>query len=183
MCILKNYTKASPEIRLFDLAYVDIVVPYLAILYIVKPVYQISYSRLARACTSDKCNLLTRLCIHIYVVQNYLIRVVTEINILKFNLTCEFSVCHFTCLMPMSPCPESGSLLRLREIAICILLCIYQLNIALVLLRHLVCHGKYPVSSGRRHNYCIDLLTYLCNRHRKALVKRQECHKCSYGKP
>ena len=183
MCILKNYTKTSSEIRLPDLAYVDIVVPYLAVLYIIKPVYQIGYGRLARACTSDKCYLLTRLCIHIYVVQNYLIRIVTEVHILKFNLACKLPVCDLASLMPMSPCPESGSLLGLREIAICILLCIYQLNIALVLLRHLVCHSKYPVSSGSRHDYCIDLLTYLCNRHRKALVKRQECHKCSYGKP
>ena len=183
MCILKNYTKTSSEIRLPDLAYVDIVVPYLAVLYVVEPVYQIGYGRLARTCTSDKCNLLTRLCIHIYVVQNYLVRAITKVNILKFNLTCEFPVCHFTCLMPVSPCPESGSLLGLREIAICILLCIYQLNIALVLLRLLVYHGEYPVSSGSRHDYCIDLLAYLRHRHRKALVKRQECHKCSYGKP
>ena len=183
MCILKNYTKTSSEIRLPYLAYVDIVIPYLAVLYIIKPVYQIGYGRLARACTSDKCNLLTRLCIHIYVVQNYLIRIVTKVNILKFNLTCELSVCNLTCLMLMSPCPETGSLLGLREIAICILLCIYQLNIALVLLRLLVCHGKYPVSSGSRHNYGIDLLAYLGYRHRKALVERQKCHKGSYGKP
>ena len=182
MCILKNYTKTSSEIRLSDLAYVDIVIPYLAVLYIVEPVYQIGYGRLARTCTSDKCYLLTRLCIHIDVVQNYLIRIVTEVHILKFNLACELPVCDLASLMPMSPCPESGSLLGLREIAICILLCIYQLNIALVLLRLLIRHGKYPVSSGSRHDYGVDLLTYLCNRHRKTLVKRQECHKRSYGK-
>ena len=182
MCILKNYTKTSSEIRLPDLAYVDIVVPYLAVLYIIKPVYQIGDGRLARACTSDKCYLLTRLCIHIYVVQNYLIRIVTEVHILKFNLACELPVCDLASLMPMSPCPESGSLLGLREIAICILLCIYQLNIALVLLWLLIRHGKYPVGSSCSHDYGVDLLAYLCNRHRKTLVKRQECHKRSYGK-
>ena len=183
MRLLKNYTKTSSEIRLSDLAYVDIVVSYLAVLYIVEPVYQIGYSRLARACTSDKCYLLSRLCIHIYVMKNNLIRVVTKVNILKFNLACEFSVCDLTCLMLVSPCPKPGSLLSLCEITICILLCIYQLNIALVLLRLLVCHGKYPVSSGSRHDYGVDLLAYLRHRHRKALVECQECHECSYSKP
>lgn len=71
MCILQYDTERVAQV-IFDLVDVDAIVADFTILDIVETVDQVCDRGLSGTGTSDKCDLLTRCCIEVYIVSTIL---------------------------------------------------------------------------------------------------------------
>ena len=94
------------QISLFNLVYIDAVISYLAVCYIVEAVDKVSDGSLSSSGGADKGNLLTGCCKKIHIVQYNFLRHISEIHIVKYHIALEFFVVHRAVnLMSMLPCP------------------------------------------------------------------------------
>ena len=106
MGILQNNAKRVAQISLFNLVYIDAVISYLAVCYIVEAVDKVSDGSLSSSGGADKGNLLTGCCKKIHIVQYNFLRHISEIYIVKYHIALEFFVVHrAVSLMSMLPCP------------------------------------------------------------------------------
>ena len=94
------------QISLFNFVYIDAVISYLAVCYIVEAVDKVSDGSLSCSGGADKGNLLTGCCKKINVVQHNFLRHISEIHIIKYHIALEFFVVYrAVSLMSMLPCP------------------------------------------------------------------------------
>ena len=87
MRILQYDPKGMTQVVFFDLINVNAVVADLAILNIVEPVDQVCDRCFSGTGTSDESNLLSGSGKKVYVVQNYFVRIVSKIDIIKYHIT------------------------------------------------------------------------------------------------
>ena len=86
-------------------------------------------------------------------MKNDLVIIVAKVYMVKYHLTAQLLVSHgIGILVIMLPCPESCSLFTLRDIALFILICTYQLHITVIDLRLLIQQFKDTVCSCQRHH-------------------------------
>ena len=82
MCILKNDTKRSSQISLFNLVYINIIITDLSVLNIIETIDQVCDRCLSRSRRTDKSKFLSRLRV--------------QSQIMKQNLTSPFSSVYVT---------------------------------------------------------------------------------------
>ena len=94
------------QISLFNLVYIDAVISYLAVCYIVEAVDKVGYSSLSCSGGADKGNFLTGCCKKVHIMQHNFHRHISEIHIVKYHIALELFVVHrAVCLMGVLPCP------------------------------------------------------------------------------
>ena len=165
MRILKNYSKRPAQICFFDLVDIDIVVSDLTVLDIIESVDKICDGGLACTGGAYKSYLLSGLCMEHNVVKDHLLICVSEINIIKGNITFHGLIgCCIVCLVVMLPCPVSCVMICLDDLSV-FLLRVYQHYITVISLSRLIKELKYSVSSGQRHDDGVELHTYLVDGH------------------
>ena len=159
MRILQNDAERAAQVRLLYLLYVYPVVPYFAVLYIVKTVYEVRYRRFARARRADERYLLARPRVQTYIVQYGLFGLVSEVNVLENYISAQARLCDRAVRgMRVLPRPYTRSLFTFRKIAVLVLLCVDERHVALVLLDRFVKQSEYPLRAGERHNDRVQLL-------------------------
>ena len=110
VCILQYDAEGMTQIVFFNLIDIDTIVADLTILNIIETVDQVRDRSLSGTGTSDKSNLLTRCCVEVYIVEHDLIRVITEINIIKDNIAFQLDIIDTAVsLMCVFPCPHTGT--------------------------------------------------------------------------
>ena len=172
--ILQNDTERAAEVRLFDLIDIDAVVADLAVREVVETVDQVGDGRLARARCADERDLLTGLSIQRDVVQNDLIRVITEIHIEEADIAADLRVGGGAVLVRVLPRPDVGLFRGFSEFAVLIVLGVNESNVAVVYLRLLVHQLKDTLGTGKRHNDGVELLRDLRYRLGERLGQLQE---------
>ena len=174
MGILKHHPQGMPEIFLSYLIYIDAVIPYLTVLYVIEAVDKVGDRGLAGSRRAYKGYLLPRKGKHFDIVQHHLFVIVAEINIIKHHISLKLHIGGgIAVLMEVLPGPQIGLLIGLLKLAVHIL-GIDKGYIAIVYLRLLIHQLKYPFGSRKRHYDAVQLLGYLVYWHHKALVQRKK---------
>ena len=182
MGILKHDSQRAAQIRLFDLIDIDIVIADFSVRDIVKPVDQVRNRGLARACSTYKGNLLSRLRVQRNMMQHNLVFRVAEIHVVEHHASFQLPVRNCSVrLVRMLPGPQICAFRGFCQTAVFIFLYIHQLHIAFILLRLLIHQIKYTLGSGRRVYHEVDLLAYLGNRVCEALIQSHEGNDSTYG--
>ncbi len=99
--------------------------------------------------------------------------IISEINIIKDDITCQFGIGNGAVLVRMLPRPHSGSALGFCQL-IAVIFSIYKGYISLIGFRLFVHHFKYSLSTSKCHNKGINLLGNLSDRSCKASAQLQE---------
>ena len=153
MRVLQNYTQRLSKLRLLYLCDVYTVVSDFAVLYVVKTVNEVCNRSLARARRAYKRYLLTRLCIQLYIVQDYLAVIISEVHTVKHNLALHFGISDCAvCLVRVLPRPMTCPFFGLGDCAVGSNICVYYLDITLVLLRLAVHKIEQSLCACARHN-------------------------------
>ena len=174
MGILQHDSQGTAQIRLLNLIYINAVVTYLTILYIIKPVDQIGDGGLACTGGAHKGNLLPRFCVQFHIMQHNLIIVVSKVYPVKYHVAPQFHIVHRVVrLVLMTPGPAAGTLRCLHQFPV-LFPDVDQSHIAVVHLRFLIHHLEDTLCTGHGHDNRIKLLTHLVNGPVKALVEGQE---------
>ena len=182
VCILQYDTERVAQVIFFDLVDVDAIVTDLTILDIVETVDQVCDRGLSGTGTSDKCDLLTRCCIEVYIVEHDLIRVITEIDIIKDYVTFQLDIIHTAvCLMGMFPCPHTGALFGFDDLPV-FFSGADECNITVIYFRLFVEQFKDSLRTGKRHDNIVELHTKLVDRLAEALIIGKETCKFSKSK-
>ena len=112
-------------------------------------------------------------------MENYLVRIVTEIHIIEYHITLQFLVVGNACvLVIVLPGPHSCTLFALLDCT-AILDCIYKGNISIINLRCLIEKSEYSLTTCKSHDDTVKLHAHLIDRHVKALVEGEEACKTS----
>ena len=178
MCILKNDTERPSQVSLLYLINIDVVIPDLSVRHIIETVDQVGDRRLSCAGGTDERQLLSRFCIQCQIMEHHMIRSVAERHIVETHIAFQLLIGHCAVrLMRVFPRPETCTLTALCNIAIRILLRIYQGDISVVNLRLFIHHVEDTLRSGERHDNGVELLRDLHERLGKALCELQVgCH-------
>ena len=172
MCILKNDTKRSSQISLFNLVYINIIITDLSVLNIIETIDQVCDRCLSRSRRTDKSKFLSRLRVQSQIMKHHVVFRISERHIIKSHVAFQLRICHCAvCLMRMFPCPQACSFFTLRKISLCILLCVYKSNISFVYFRLFIHQRKDAFRTGQRHDDGVELLGNLHKRLSKALRK------------
>lgn len=105
-------------------------------------------------------------------MQNQIKRIIAEINPIHHDLTLQLFVGDTSIrLMRMFPCPQIGAGFAFMNRSICILGCIHELYITVILLRLFIHKFKDTISTGRCHDDRVELLADLSDRLSETLVE------------
>ena len=168
MRILQNHTERAAQIRLFDLVDVDIIVPDLAVLNIVKTVDQIGNRCFAGSGGADERDFLSGLREKRYVMQYRLVRRITEVDVVEGDLAALARIsCRSVCRVIMFPRPDTGTFRTLCERSVRRFFRADKFDIPLVFFGCLVHHFENAVRTGEGHDDRVHLL-----RKCRASVKR-----------
>ena len=153
MCILKNDTKRSSQISLFNLVYINIIITDLSVLNIIETIDQVCDRCLSRSRRTDKSKFLSRLRVQSQIMKHHVVFRISERHIIKSHVAFQLRICHCAvCLMRMFPCPQACSFFTLRKISLCILLCVYKSNISFVYFRLFIHHIKNTFRTCKSHD-------------------------------
>ena len=109
-------------------------------------------------------------------MKDYLIRVISKVNIIKYNIALKLNKLLCSVLMYIFPCPHIGSFVSLGKNTI-LKLCIYKSYIALILFMNLVKQPEYTLCTRKTHYNAVKLLAHLVDRLVEALIKCKEARK------
>ena len=153
-----THAQAAAEVGLFNLVDVDAVVPDFAVGNIVEPVNQVGDGGLARAGGAHKGNLLAGLSVQADVVQHQLVGVVAKVHVVQHHFALQAGIgdCAVR-LVGMLPSPHVGALFALHQVAVPVLLGVYQGDVALVGLGLFVNQVKDTLGAGHAHDNHIQL--------------------------
>ena len=162
---------------------IDAVVAYLAVVYVVETVNQVRNGGLACAGSADKGYLLTGLSPHAYVVQHHLVGVVAEVDVVKHDFAAELLVGDGAVgLVRVLPSPDVGALFGLVDFVVRAFLGVDELDVALVLLGHLIHELKDSLRAGSGGDDEVDLHGELAYRLVKLLLRPQRRQPCARGR-
>ena len=112
MGVLQDDPQRPAQIRLFDLVDIDTVIPDLSVLYIIKTVDQIGNRSLAGSGGAHKGDLLSRIGVHLNVMQDDLVVRISKIHAVQHHISLQLFVGDRPLgLMRMLPRPDPGPLL------------------------------------------------------------------------
>ena len=115
-------------------------------------------------------------------MEHDLIRVITEIDIIKDHVTFQFDIIDTAvCLMGMLPCPHTGTLFGFNDLTV-FFSGTHESDIAVVSFRFLVEQFKDTLRTGKRHDNIVELHTKLVDRLAEALIIGKETCKFSKSK-
>ncbi len=184
MRILQHDPQGTAQVILFDLVDINAVIADFSVLNIIKAVDQIGDRCFTRTGAADKGDLLSRRCEHLNIVEHDLVIGITEIHIVKNNITGEFRIGDGAIrLVGMFPCPHTGPFPAFLYISGCVFLCADKSYVAFIHFRRLIHQFKDTVGAGKRHHNRIELLADLGDGLVKVPVERQERNQCADGEP
>ena len=154
--VLQDYSKGTPEVGFPYLVYVDAVVADLAVCDVVEAVDQVGYRGLPRSGGTHEGDLLARVCIEGYVVQDLLAGDVGEVHVVEYYAAFQLGVGERAISMGMFPGPNACTLGNLLQSAVLVLPCVDKRHIAVVVLRLFV-HER----NGKGNDYGIELVGHL----------------------
>ena len=189
--ILKNDSQRMTKICLLDLIDVDIVITDLTVCNIIEAVDQVRDRRFTGTGRTDKCDLLTRLCIERHIIEDLLFAIIAEVNIEETYITADFFIGQRSISVRMLPRPDirCGSirlfsamrtlerqrfLLRNFCQSIAVFLAVNESNISVVRFRLFIHKLEDTGGTGHRHDDRVHLLRHLGYRHDKGLRQLQE---------
>ena len=115
-------------------------------------------------------------------MQHNLLIIVAEIYIIKNNIALQLHIVNRPiCLMRVLPCPAPGALLCFGQFSICFF-GIDKRYISIIRLRFFIQQTENTVCTCQCHDYSIQLLADLVDRHVKALIERQKAGKAAQRK-
>ena len=104
-------------------------------------------------------------------MQHDLLVCIAKVHAVKNNVSLQLCVGRLTSLaVIVLPCPQSGTLLRLFDLAPAVLFGIHQLNIALIQLRCLIHQLEETICTCQSHHDTVELLADLVDGHAEGLV-------------
>ena len=162
MRILQHHPEGVTQIGLLYLFDVDVVVAYLAVLYVVETVDEVGDGGLARARRPDKRYFLPRSGDEVDVFEHRFFRDVAESHILELHFSRPSDVSRGVVrLVIMFPRPFARAFLALRDVAVSVHFRIDQRDVALVFLGFGVDEREYAFSARQRHKNAVHLLGHL----------------------
>ena len=162
--ILQNYTNRTAEVAFLDFIYVNAIIANLTVCNIIKSIDKVCYSCFACTSCTNKSNLLSRLGIKCYVMQNYLVFNIAKIYIVKLYFSLKLCIGYCSIWMWVFPSPYSCTLLNFNEFIIFAILYIDKSYITIINLWFFVHKLENSFCTCKSHNNCIELLGNLSHR-------------------
>ena len=157
--VLKHYSEASAQVRLFNPIDIDAVIAYFAVCNIVKAIYEIGNSCFARTCCADKGNFLPWFCKERYVVKYRFAFFVFKINFAEAYITRdadELRTVKFFCSR-IFPSPNACALFAFYKDTV-FFSAVYESNIAVIFFRSLIYKCEDTLGAGKSHCHRVNLL-------------------------
>lgn len=130
--VLEHHAQRPPEVRLFDLIDIDVIVTDLAVGDIVEPVDQVGNGGLAGAGGTHEGHFLAGFGVQADVVQHHFVRCVAEIHVKELYIALQAGVGHGAVAVGMFPSPQVSAFAALGEAAVFALFGVDQGHIAFV---------------------------------------------------
>ena len=153
--ILKNNPQRPTQICFFDLVDINTIITDLSILDIIKTVDQIGDRGLSCSGRTNKCNLLTRFCKELDIMQNHLFLIISKIHTIKYHITFQRLIsCCIIRFVVMFPCPVTCMFLCFPYLTI-LNFRINQCNIPFVQFRFFIQDTEDTVCTCQCHNHTV----------------------------
>ena len=165
VCILQDNAERAAQVCFFNLVYIDAVIAYFAVGDIVKAVYQIGYSGLARTRRADKSHLFACVRVYVYIPQNGFAFLIAELHVVEQDIAVKPGIGERAVAVRMFPSPNIRASVRLGYIAVLVDFGVHQSDVAFVRFALFVQKREHARRTGLRERNEVDFLRNHCHLH------------------